>query len=194
MRHHPIACAVVLALCLTAAGLAHAGVKERLARGEVVITTKAVPDSQYPKLKALALIKAPPEKVWPLVERCRDYKNFMPRVVDSKELLREPNHVRCQVTLEVPVLGTRVSSVTDVVHVVDEAKHTYKRTWKMVEGDYKANQGSWTLLPYDAEGKVTLAAYEAHAEPKAPIPVGVLRAVQSKSIPEMFEVLRKRLE
>ncbi len=166
--------------------------KERLARGEVVISTKKVAGSDIPSMKAMAVIDAPAERLWKIVDDCANYKKTMPRIVASEEVSRKGNKVRCKTTLEMPFPLDNLTATTEATLTVQPGKQ-FKRAWTLVEGDFKRNTGSWTLLPYE-DGKKTLAIYEVHAEPNIAVPDAIQKAAQRKSVPQLFERLRKQVE
>jgi hypothetical protein len=185
---------LTLALLLPAIGLAgDSDVKQRLASGEVIVKSKGEGSSGAPSLKAMGVINASPDKIWPIIDKCDDYEKTMQRVAAAEELSRVGDTIRCRVTIEMPFPLSNLTAVTEAVHTVKPGK-MYKREWKLVEGDYKTNRGSWTLVPFDDAGTKTLAVYEVHAEPNVPIPDGIKRAAQKKSIPELFEHLRSQVE
>jgi ribosome-associated toxin RatA of RatAB toxin-antitoxin module len=162
----------------------------RLAKGEVVITTRAVKGSETPETTGKAVIDAPPAKVWSIVSRCADYHRTMPRIKASKEVSRNGGKIVCEVTIIMPAPYSNLTATTDVTHV--EAAPKFTRSWKLISGDYKINQGSWVLTPYKNDPKRTLAIYTVLAEPKVYIPGWIRKAAQKKSLPEMMERLRQQ--
>lgn len=163
--------------------------KSRLASGEIIVTTKPVAGSSVPWSRAMGVVDAPPDRVWSVIERCGDYEKTMIRTTKAEELSRKGNKVRCRVTIDMPFPLSDLTAVTDAIHTVIPGKK-YKRAWSLVEGDYNKNEGSWTLLPFDADGQRTLVSYEVHAEPKIPVPDGIQRAAQKKTLPKLIENLR----
>lgn len=195
--HTPRLLALVLALMQSLpASVAEAGksgkTKERLATGEVIVTTKQVAGSTVAAVTAMAVINATPARVWAVVENCNDYSKTMIRTLESKELWRKGNKVRCKVTIDMPFPLSDLTATTDAIHTVKAGKK-YKRAWSLVTGDYAHNSGSWTLVPFDDTGKTTLAIYKVHAVPNVPIPEGIQRAAQRKSLPNLMENLRKQV-
>lgn len=165
--------------------------RDRLEKGEVIVVAKKDKTSKALVVKAMGLINASPEKVWAIVEKCADYKKNMPRTADSKELSRKGNKVRCEVTIDMPFPLKNVRAVTEATHTVTPGKE-YKRKWKLIEGDFKQNSGSWTITPY-TEGR-SLAIYRVKAEPKIEIPQAIQRMAQKNTIPKIFAGIRKLTE
>jgi ribosome-associated toxin RatA of RatAB toxin-antitoxin module len=162
----------------------------RLEKGEVVVTTRAVKGSDTPETIGKAVIEAPPVKVWNIINKCGDYVRTMPRIKASKELSRQGSKVVCRVTVAMPAPYSDLTATTEAAHT--ESASRYARVWKMIEGDYKVNQGSWVLTPFKGEAKRTLAVYTVHAEPKAWVPAWIRKKAQQKSLPEMMDRLRQQ--
>lgn len=161
----------------------------RLDRGEILISTRPVAGSDLPEATAQAVINAPAAKVWRILDDCGNYYRTMPRIVASKELERKGNRVVCQVKVGLPFPLSDLTSVTEATIVVGPPK--WSRTWRMLRGDFDRNEGSWTLTPFDAEGRRTLAVYRIHAEPHTSVPAALLRKGQRDSLPKMMENLRQ---
>jgi hypothetical protein len=167
--------------------------RARLDAGEIIIKTSKVDGSGVPRVKAMGVVDAAPAAIWAVVERCADYKKTMIRTADSEELSRKGNVVRCRVTIELPFPLKNLTATTDAIHTVVAGKK-WQRRWSLVEGDYKRNSGSWTLIPFDESGKRTLVIYEVHAEPNIALPDSIQRAAQKKSLPDLFEHLRETIK
>ena len=166
--------------------------RSRLDAGGVVTWTDDVPGSSMPRVHAAAELKAPPEKVWAIVGDCANYKNTMPRVADSKLLRKEGDDVFiCRVSADMPFPFSDLTSTTRATHTRKDG--SYLRSWTFIEGDYKANTGSWALHPREG-GRKTLAVYSLHVEPNIPIPSGILSAAQSRTLPTMMNRLRAQTE
>lgn len=175
---------------LTAPAGAKQDTKSRLAAGEIIVTSKPVPGSSVPWNQVMGVVDAPGAAIWKVIERCADYKKTMIRTAASEEIWRKGGKVRCRVTVDMPFPLSDLTATTDAVHTILPGKK-WKRAWSLVEGDYKSNKGSWTLVPFGADGGRTLVAYEVHADPNVPIPEGILRAAQKKTLPRLIEHLRE---
>ena len=81
--------------------------------------------------------------------------------------------------------------MTRAVHRVVPGKK-WLRSWKLIEGDYKANVGSWTLKPY--KGGRTLVIYKNVAEPDIAIPLAIKEMARKKTLPGLMAHLRKQVE
>ena len=161
----------------------------RMEQGETIISRKRT-KAGYTLVKALAIIHAPPAKVWPTFDRCADYKTSMLKVAKSKEIARKGSKVRCYIEFEMPIIQN-LKVVTDAIHTVKPGE-MYQRKWNMVKGDFKVNKGRWTLKPYNG-GKSTLVSYKVLAEPKIAVPNFIREAAQNKLLPQLIEHIRKRV-
>ncbi len=180
---------IVFALLTVTVAHADDDLKTRLEANEVVITTRAIAGSSLPEVTAQALIDAPAERIWAILQDCGNYQKNMQRVVRSKELSRQGNKVVCEVEIGLPFPLSNLVGVTEATHVVGPPK--WSRTWHLLRGDFEVNEGSWTLTHYQDDPKRTLAVYKVHAIPKSAVPDAILRKGQRSAIPDLFNHLRK---
>ena len=173
---------------VSAAAKADGSERERLARGETIVQIDETKEGGPALARVTGIINAPPEKVWTLIDRCSEYRRFLPRVSGSEELSRAGDQVRCRVVIDTPWPLSDLTSVTRATHVVSPT--LYKRSWTLESGDYLVNEGSWTLTPY--EGGRTLAVYEIRSQLRQDIPAFVRDLVQRRAMPEMMEALRRQ--
>lgn len=159
---------------------------ERLAAGEILVK-KPGKDA----VQVVAVIDAPPDKVWPIVSDCARYKTTMPSIADSQMLSRDGDTMTCRVTADIPFPFPDLVSVTRAKHTVTPDR--YERKWTMIEGDYEKNEGSWLLEPFGPTGTQTLATYSLLARPKIPLPDAMVQRVQESRLPDMMKSLRKQV-
>jgi hypothetical protein len=185
---------IVLVLGLFAA--AHAGdaelsaeERQRLEAGEILTWTAPVAGRSVPSTKAVGVVDAPPAAVWPIIDECARYEDTMPSTLDSEELERQGDHVRCRGVGDLPFPFSDLPTETDAIHTVEPGK-LYRREWKQRSGDFNANEGRWTLVPW-GDGSKTLATYEAMTEPKMAMPDFILRWATESVLPEMIATLRE---
>ncbi len=186
--------ALIFAVCATAIALPASSRAEddsqtRLARGDILISTRTMAGSDLPEVTAQAVLPAAPEKVWRIIEDCGNYKRTMQRVAASKELERKGNRVVCEVTIDLPFPLSDLTGVTEAVHVVGPPK--WSRTWHLLRGDYEKNEGSWTLTTFAGDANRTLAVYKLHAIPNSAVPAALIRKGQRDSLPKLIEHLRE---
>jgi ribosome-associated toxin RatA of RatAB toxin-antitoxin module len=166
------------------------GMKQRLSLGEVILLNEPVAGSPAPKYIAWAVLEAPPDHVWKLIDQVANYKNVMKGVTESEEISRQDGVVTARVTLGMPFPLPNLVSVTEGVHTVIPGK-LYQRKWHLIDGDYQVNSGSWTLVPFDGDPNRTLAQYQLHAEPNILIPRALQKLGQKTAFPRVIEQLRR---
>ena len=66
----------------------------------------------------MAVIDSAPEALWAIISKCSAYKRTMVRTIDSKDLSRKGNKVRCRVTVDLPFPLSDITATTDAVHTV----------------------------------------------------------------------------
>ncbi|GMV40777.1 MAG: hypothetical protein AMXMBFR64_24930 [Myxococcales bacterium] len=169
-----------------------AALDEALASGEVILETEPVEGTTTPRMKLRAVIDAPPEKVWAIIEDCGRYEETMIRMEESEELSREGDTVVCRGVVDMPFPLSNLTATTKATHTVEPQK-LYRRAWTMVEGDYKRNEGSWTLTPYNGDARRTLVDYQIVVEPDIEVPDSVRIAAQQKALPDLIEKLREQV-
>lgn len=162
--------------------------RARLDRGDVLVTSRQAADKVGTVATARAVIDAPPDKVWPLVWDCSRFVRTMPSIAKSELVEHKENTTLCHVVADLPFPFSDLTSLSRAVLEVEEGVQ-WRRTWKMVEGDYTVNTGSFTLVPW-GQGK-TLATYQIDARPKVPLPDWMLAKIQTDRLPEMMARLRK---
>ena len=163
--------------------------RAKLERGEVLVKSEAVEGTKFPRTEALAVVNAPPERVWAIVSHCEHFKKHLPRTADSKELRRDGNVVVCRVETELPFPMKNLVGVTRAVHAVTPGQK-WTRTWELVEGDYEFNRGLWELTPYEGDSQRTLVRYRIHVQPKIAVPQSLVTRSQTRALPDLFEKLR----
>ena len=162
----------------------------RLGRGEILIVSNPEPGSQLPRVTIMAVIETPPARVWALIDDADNYENTLAGVKSSQELSRDGENVRVRATIGTPFPLKDITSVSACVHR-DLGGGRYRRTWRMEQGDYKTNSGSWDLCPFSSNEARTLVVYQVHVAPKMRIPKKVLQMAQTKAGPKMIEKIRR---
>ena len=166
-----------------------AGDREKMEKGEVIITQKKIRGSELPQSTMKGIINAPPARVWAFLEKCDNYKKHFPRTKSSKELSRKGNVIVCKVVVDMPWPMDDLWAETKAVHTV--TPKLYKRAWSLIKGTYKKNEGSWTIVPYGKDGKRSLVTYKMHAEPNISIPNWIQRKASKSTLPDLMNALRK---
>lgn len=163
--------------------------RARLDRGEVLIANEPAADKIGRVASARAVIDAPPDQVWPLVWDCARFTQTMPSIAKSEMLERTDDSTVCRVVADLPFPFADLTSKTRAVLEVQPGV-CWRRSWKLIEGDYTVNEGSFTLVPW-GQGK-TLASYRIDARPKVPLPEWLLTQIQSDRLPQMMKLIRQQ--
>lgn len=186
-----LCCAAAMLLLLPATGLAQS--KAALSKGEIFVYSQEVKGSETPQVVVKAVVDAPPQKVWRIIEDCAKYKDRMPRIAESKLVKKVSKNVFiCQTTVDLPFPLSNLTATTRSVHKIKKDKR-YRRSWSLIKGDYKVNSGSWTLTPFDKAGTRTMVVYRAQAEPTTSVPDWVREKAQKSSLPDMMERVREEV-
>lgn len=162
----------------------------KLNRGDVLVDTRPLAGSDVPEVILDAVVDAPPERVWPLLDRCGDYAKTMVRMKDTKELSRVGDIVRCESVVEMPWPLSNLHGILVAQHTAGPPK--WVRDWKMESGDFKRNEGSWTLTAWP--GGKTLIEYRMRSEPNIPIPQFIQGMATRAALPDMIVKLRSLLK
>lgn len=162
---------------------------EKLAAGEIFVEGVPVTGSDEPEVILTGVIDAPPEVVWELLEDCNHYKDTMPRIVQSRELVRTATTRTCRTVLDAPWPLDDLEAVAE--SDIDVKPGRWVRRWHLARGDFVKYSGSWTLVPFGTDGKRTLAVQRSHTIMKTEVP-GFIRdiAVQS-GMPDVIRSLRE---
>ena len=164
----------------------------KLEKGDVIVQEKKRKEFPIAGVQAEGVIDAPMEAIWPLIDQCSRYTKTMQRVEASREISRKGNTVVCQITVDLPFPLANLTATTRAIHTVQPGT-LYKRAWKLVEGDYDYNEGSWTLTPFEGSKERTLVRYETQVAPKGLIPDSIRKMAQRKAIPDLFDHIRSQV-
>jgi len=165
---------------------------DALLKGDILVETVPVPGSNIPRAVLHAVIEAPPARIWAVVSDCSNYKKNMPRIAESQQLKREGDDVTCRIVADMPFPLSNTTNISRAHHTV--ADGVYKREWKMVEGDYKSNEGSWVVAPLDPAGTRSLVVYTIHIVPTTPVPGFMMAMGTKQTLPGMIHGLRKQMK
>jgi ribosome-associated toxin RatA of RatAB toxin-antitoxin module len=166
--------------------------RDQLDRGQVLVDVEPVSGFSMPRTVVYAVVEAPPERVWRLIDAVADYARTMSGVKEAMELSRQPTEhgerVRARVTVKLPFPLKDLSSINEALHTVVPGQ-SYCREWQLVEGDYAVNSGSWKLTPFAGDASRTLVVYTLLAEPNIPIPKAIQGLAQKKALPKLSHPL-----
>jgi ribosome-associated toxin RatA of RatAB toxin-antitoxin module len=188
-----VALILIPALSAAASDLALAeSDRQRLERGDVLFTPLDPADGRGVAARAMGVVEAPPGSVWPALRDCEHYQEFLPGVRTSALRSRENDVAVCYTEIELPWPLPDLVSKTRV----EESRIAgggYVREWRLIDGSYRRNVGSWRLHPWGADGGRTLAVYRVDFDPQTVLPDWLLRRAQRSTVPGVFEALRQRV-
>jgi hypothetical protein len=167
--------------------------REGLAAGEVIVQPLAPTDGAGVATRGIAVVQAPPTRVWPVVRDCGEFSQFMPRVKESAQLEREGGSSICRTVMGTPFpfpdLFVEVRSVEQTL-----PDGGFRRHWTLLRGDFERNQGAWTVLPWGDRSEQSLLVYESDAKAKTIVPDFIQRAAQRETLPGGMRAIRLRVE
>lgn len=162
---------------------------ERLEAGETVVRAKGTGNKR--EVEVAALFTSAPEKIWDLIHDCNRYEKTMLRIKESKEVSREGGKIRCRTVVDMPWPMKPLTSLNEAKLTVQPGKK-WKREWKLVEGDFVINEGSWVITPH-GDGKRMMVVYRSKTQPKAEIPEELRNMAQRVELPKLFRHLKTQL-
>jgi ribosome-associated toxin RatA of RatAB toxin-antitoxin module len=169
--------------------LSAAGARADDAGDGITVRTEAVAGSSIPTFIIEGVVDAPIENVWDLIVDCGNYTKTMTRIAESQQVSRNGDTMSCRVVADLPFPFSDLSSVTRVTLKVTDDKRV--RSWKLVEGDYDVNEGSWTLTRVGDDK--TKAVYRLRAVPKNALPDSVTSTFQKRAMPDILRSVRKNV-
>ena len=167
--------------------------RARLDRGEVIVSTRELPGEEVPEVRVLGVVNAPPKEVWKAVDRCGDYKEFLPRVVESAQLERDEERVICSLRIDLPFPFGELWYENEALHKALPG-HRFLRRWRLIKGSYEKNHGAWELCPWGKDGRKTLVDYHFVAIPDLFIPTSLQMSIQKRGLPGVIKALSKRVK
>ena len=181
-----------------------AGWEEVARSGDVIVYGKTRPGSAIREMRAVGTIDAPNWVVKNVIDDGDHYAEFMPNVLESKVLARDPAH---HTALAYAKLSAPLISPRDYVLLIHDESHAgtgggavvYKSRWEPSDKGpaekagvvrIKVNEGSWTLEPID-NGQKTRATYQLYTDGGG-LPAFVLNQTTKRRIGEEYAAIEKR--
>jgi hypothetical protein len=168
------------------------GVQERLAAGEVVVTTAAAIDSGRPRGRILAalLIRASPQAIWGVMTDCKQAPLFVPGLKRCSRIAGAADGSWEDFEQEV-----QYSWFLPTVRYVLRAEYERPRRihFRRISGDLKDEEGSWLLTP-TRDGSATLVQYEVYVDPGFWVPQVLVSHSLRKDLPTALAGLRDRVQ
>jgi Polyketide cyclase / dehydrase and lipid transport len=168
------------------------GVQQRLAAGEVVVTTAAAIDPGHPRGRVLAavLVKASPEAIWGVMTDCKQAPLFVPGLKRCSRIARAADG-SWEDFEQVVQYSWFLPTVRYVLRAVYERPHRIQ--FRRISGDLKDEEGSWLLTP-TPDGSATLVLYEVYVDPGFWVPQVLVTRTLRKDLPTALAGLRERAQ
>jgi ribosome-associated toxin RatA of RatAB toxin-antitoxin module len=186
---------LAIALCLSLAAAADEPAGEeldaRIGQGEVVVEASRVEGYGQPALRTFAVIDAPPEAVFALVDDCAGYVGVMPRVATSAETAREGDTSTCSWVVDMPFPMGDLSTEVAVTRTLTPGR--WRREFKQTRGDFLRNEGQWTLTPFRGDGARTRVDYRLFVAMDTVLPDAFVKRGQHGAMKDLLANLRARL-
>ena len=167
-----------------------AGDRRRLARGEILTQTWKLKGTDIGTGRARGVIHAKPERVFAIIADVNRYREFIKRVVDSRVVRDGGTSYDFFYKIDMPWPLSDHWFLTRNVHRIDEQRRVYRRSWKLLRGSFRRNEGYWQVEPWP--GGRALVTYSVVLQPRSAIPQFVINYVTEKSLPRSIQNLRDR--
>jgi len=167
-------------------------VQQRLAHGQVVVSTATAIDPERPRgrVRAAVRIKASPEAIWRVMTDCTQTRSFVPGLKGCRRLDGAADGSWEDIEHEV-----RYSWLLPTVRYVFRAHYDRPRRidFRRTSGDLKEEEGTW-LLTQTPDASATVVEYEVYVDPGFWIPQVLVSRSLRKDLPAALTGLRDRVE
>ena len=166
--------------------------KQRLAHGQVVVSTSAAIDPERPRgrVRAAVLIRASPEAIWRVMTDCTQTPSFVPGLKVCRRIDGAADGSWEDIEHEV-----RYSWLLPTVRYVFRAHYDrpHRIDFQRTSGDLKEEEGTW-LLRQTPDASATVVEYEVYVDPGFWIPQVLVSRSLRKDLPAALTGLRDRVE
>ena len=173
-----------------AAWVQEPAIQQRLASGEVVVTTSAI-DPAHPRGRILAAVRinASPEAIWSVMTDCQQARTYIPGLRRCRRIDGAPDGSWQDIEHEV-----RVSWFLPTIRYVFHAQYDrpHRIDFHRISGDLKEEEGSWLLIR-TADDSATIVEYEVYLDPGFWIPQSLVNRSLRKDLPAALTGLRDRV-
>jgi ribosome-associated toxin RatA of RatAB toxin-antitoxin module len=174
---------VVSAVAVTA-GEASDAERERLERGEVIVTGDVDEAENVGHGKAVALMEGSPARLIRVVTDYEGQPEFMPFMEACRVIERDGDEAVVWSRSKVLFFSFEFTRRL----TVDRGARTV--SWAQVDGDFRVNRGSWTFEPWgDGRTRVT---YRLEIAPRMRLPSMVIRRVSQSGLDDLLRAVRAR--
>jgi len=154
----------------------------------VTLTTQKL-EKRHRQIQAQIFLPFSPEQIWDVLIDYESLADFIPNLAKSQRL-PYPEGVRIEQIGVKNALFLKFSARV-VLEMVEEFPHTIYFT--MVEGDFQAFAGSWTMAASTQESPGTSLIYTLQVCPTRLIPVKAIEQQLGNDLPRNLLAIRHRL-
>ena len=171
--------------------------KQRIAldKGKILVHLKEIPGTPVKRARAIALVDAPPDKVFAAVTDYDSFPRFMPYCKKVRLQKREGERSWVRFELDFPwPIGDRhyVLQLTDRREEVSGRPVLASRwTYEPNSGNINDTYGSWEILGYGVSR--SFVRYTVFTDPGGKIPHWARNMATEVAVPKVFKRLRKRV-
>ncbi len=165
--------------------------KRQLSAGEVITKYWMIKGTDIGTGKAAGVINATPLQVMKVVADVVRYKEYIQRMTESRITRRDDKTYNFFYRINMPWPLDDYWCETKNWHSIDHQRKIYRRSWRMIRGNFRRNEGYWLVQPW--EGGRALVIYSVKLQIKSSLPQSVLNYITKKALPRSVSNLRKRV-
>lgn len=186
----------VLTTFVSVLGLGLTLINSPLAIGEMVnptliasqpqVATVTGKDGQY---VAKIIVNSSADTTWKVLTDYNHFYQFLPNVISSKVLKTEGNQKTFEQVYQIQALVFKQQT-----RVVIASTETYPKqiTFKRVDGDLKALQGTWKIEPISAQQ--VLIEHQVTVDPGSTPSLSLFYTIYENSLKQTLEAIKKEAE
>ncbi len=153
------------------------------------------PGSKFKTVEALFTVDALPEICFQVITDVEHYPQFMPNVIETRRIpepLPQPLATFKRYEYVAKLAIFRYDYILDL-HVTQQ-ENQYQLHWEYVEGDFRDNNGVWTIKPSNTDEQVAIVHFKIFIDPGRFVPSRIANSLIYESVPSMIESIRNRVQ
>jgi ribosome-associated toxin RatA of RatAB toxin-antitoxin module len=166
--------------------------QSKLEKGQALSYSMKVPGSKVMSGKSIQLIPDTPEAVAHVLCDVEKYKNYMPRVKESRVYKRQGAHIYAVVETDLP-WPVKDCWISVKYTRVDKPGHVIEARWWMLNGTMKTYTGSALIEPWDKDGKKSVITYQLQADLKTSAPDSMISDGVKEIASTVVQTIKLRL-
>ena len=186
---------LIFSVSAAAQGLPTMG-KDQLAqleRGQILESSQKIQGSKVMMGKAVALIPDIPEAVAYVLLDLANYKNFLPRITESRITKRRGGHTYAVFETDLP-WPAKDCWVYAKFTRYNKPGRIYEIRWWMINGTMKNYTGSALIEPWAKDTNKAVITYQLLAEPQTAAPDSVISNGVKQVASTVLQKIRSRLQ